>query len=149
MTSVKSFGMQGITSISVSTLITKIDMPTGMLTEGRINTDVQLKLRREGLPVDDSTLDRNSELIVSIIILESHLKSGKSRGNYSYSVRVGLNLIAVIPTNWQDWLNGTMSGFQFVLAQTWGDMEIGTASSSAAEQAIREVVSDLTDNFLN
>lgn len=128
--------LKGLTVFSVS--VVPEPRCTQIIAADRIRTDVELKLRSAGLPLRERALreDGGADVEVSFGCLPI-MQGGRSTG-WSLSYTVELNQLVNLPRA------GTS-----VLAVTWSIDSMLVGSPPAIENALRNMIRDSVDEFLN
>lgn len=125
--------LRGITSVPV--LIEQLD-PDAIshgLTSDQLQTDVELRLRKAGLPVPN-TLGSGSRLYVDV----SLMKTGELDGLYVVYCEVSFHQAAFVVSN-----------NVYTMVPTWSSSDIGFATGDRLAPSVRSRIADLVDKFLN
>jgi hypothetical protein len=125
--------------VGVRLVIEELDQETKtILSERQIQTDIELRLRRNGIRVlsEEEWLKSPGS---PYLYLNTDVVRSETTGVYSYSYRLELNQTVLLDRDPQ---------FR-MLAITWLKTNMGYAGSRVAASAIREAIGDTVDRFCN
>ena len=128
--------LRGLDGVSVVVEELNSDARRGGISESQLETDTELRLRRNGVRVTQPTFPY---LYVRVIALRDTTVSGRELG-YSTAIEVSLMELAVL----------IREPLHTVAARTWRKVGlISSADSSSFRRRVREQIQDLVDQFSN
>lgn len=115
--------------------------PNG-ISEARIKTVLELKLRRNGLKVlsmdeDAKDPDYNPYVMLEVNTLKTRNKAGNPIG-YAYSARLSVRIYSQVPINTSR-----------APIEMWSNDTIGVSGTEQAGSTVERVVSELSESLLN
>jgi hypothetical protein len=125
--------LKGLSAVMVIVDNLSPDLERAGITKDQLVIDIQLKLRQDGIKVEDS-------LLLPRLHVSVHDTYAKSQAIFGYHINLDL-LPEVIP------LRQPETGVFW--AETWAAFSNGLISEGIARTKIREVTSGLVDLFLN
>ena len=131
--------LKGLMSFFVLVETPNVNAQSTGLTKERLQTDVELRLRKAGLPIRDSA---PQYLYVNIAVLPLENYSGKRNGNYLYTVNVDFCQSAILSRDKSIMAFG---------ATTWkvGGRYGYVPAGIDVKKVVREAVGDGVDEFIN
>lgn len=136
--------LRGLSGVYVLVEQIRVDMESDGLTHDRIQTDVELRLRKAGIPVLSKEQMLKAPGMPNLYINIQSIRSAIYRG-YSYSLEVSLDqdvslTRTVISTN--------PTYHPTITASTWSRTLVGTAPVDELS-TIRRSIADYVDQFIN
>ncbi len=124
--------LRGVKSFTVLVEALSADFIDDGLTVEQITTDVELRLRKAGLPVVDASLKDHAFLHIKLTGLKG------DDGTYAYGLSVSFMQLVTVNSNGE-----------VTLSATWLADCVGRGSGGNMSKYIREALADKVDEFMN